>query len=211
MLGWLRLRNRWTDSARSLYRESVTASRQPIFYETFGVPDTLDGRFDMLLLHAALLVRRLNGVETGGQALAQEYFDRMFTEMDRAVREMGVGDLSVRRHVRAMMKAFYGRATAYGEALDGQNPDLLKQALIRNVYGGREANVPAEMALDALSRYVILCADALGWQDDAALLAGRAGFPPAPVTGAAQTPAREGQKDETQESRADRAGMVVRD
>lgn len=214
MLGWLRLRNRWTDSALSLYRESAEGARQTVFYETFGVPDTLDGRFDMILLHAALLVRRLHREGEAGRALAQEYFDRMFTEMDRAVREMGVGDLSVRRHVRGMMKAFYGRATAYGEALDRKDTALLKQALARNVYGadgggggdsGRARRAPEEMALDALARYVILCEDALGWQGRDALLAGRAGFPPAPVAG------KGGQGDETQESRADRAGMVLRD
>lgn len=206
MLGWLRLRNRWTDSALSLYRESAGAARQTVFYETFGVPDTLDGRFDMILLHAALLVRRLHREGEAGRALAQEYFDRMFTEMDRAVREMGVGDLSVRRHVRGMMKAFYGRATAYGEALDRKDTALLKQALARNVYGADESRrAPEEMALDAMARYVILCEDALGWQGRDALLAGRAGFPPAPVTGKGE------QGDETQESRADRAGMVLRD
>lgn len=186
MLGWLRLRNRWTDSALSLYGESVAASRQRVFYETFGVPDTLDGRFDMLLLHAALLVRRLNREGREGRALAQEYFDRMFTEMDRTVREIGVGDLSVRRHVRAMMRAFYGRAEVYGEALDVKDLDSLKKALVRNLYGmgdgeARNGQGVDEMALDAMCRYVILCEDALGWQERAALLLGRAGFPPVPV------------------------------
>ncbi len=209
MLGWLRLRNRWTDSALSLYGESVAASRQRVFYETFRVPDTLDGRFDMLLLHAALLVRRLNREGREGQALAQEYFDRMFTEMDRTVREIGVGDLSVRRHVRAMMRAFYGRAEVYGEALDGKDPDSLKKALMRNLYAMGDGRGVDEMVLDAMCRYVILCEDALGWQDGAALLLGRAGFPPVPVVKGEGADAgdwrrQDGEaKDETQKSRAD--------
>lgn len=207
MFGWLRLPNRWTKAAQALYRESAAASRQSVFYETFNVPDTLDGRFDMLLLHAALLVRRLNREGREGKELAQEYFDRLFIEMDRAVREMGVGDLSVRKHVRGMMKAFYGRANAYDQALATADRAALRQALSRNVFGSA-GTPPPEMALEALARYVILCEDALGWQERTALLSGRAGFPPAPVV----APGEGGGKgDEAQTGFADRAGVVLRD
>lgn len=206
MFGWLKLPNRRTPVAVSLWRETVAAARAPVFYEFFDVPDTRDGRFDMIVLHAALVVCRLQGAGPQGAALAQEYFDRMFVEMDRAVREMGVGDLSVRGHVRRMMKAFYGRAEAYHLAIRSRDAAALEQALRRNLYGTL-ARPPGEVALGAMARYVFLCADALNWQEDAALLAGRAGFPPPPAPG----PQDKERDHETQTNDADRAGMVLRD
>lgn len=210
MFGWLKLPNCWTAPALALYRETAAAARQPVFYAALGVPDTLDGRFDMLMLHAGLLVRRLNREGAAGRALAQEYFDRLFVEMDRAVREMGVGDLSVRRHVRQMMRAFYGRAVRYGEALDASDHESLKAALARNVYGGAESVAASDLALGVLARYVFLCEDALGWQEGESLLAGRAGFPPAPA-GSNGIAAGGKEHHETQESHAGLTGMVLRD
>src|SRR5580692_7275438 len=89
-----------------LYGAAVAAAREPYCYAEHGVPDTLDGRFDLIGLHVFLLIDRLRFLPAPGQALAQAAFDAMFGDMDTALREMGVGDLSVGRRVRAMWEAF---------------------------------------------------------------------------------------------------------
>ena len=101
-----------------------------MFYADWGVPDTLDGRFDMISLHAFLVLDRLKGTE---QAFRQGLVDEFFADMDRSLREMGVGDLSVGKKVRKMAEVFYGRVAAYDQALAG--PDgALEAAIARNVF-----------------------------------------------------------------------------
>ena len=124
-----------------LYSVAVAAARDPFFYTQLGVPDTLDGRFDMVGLHAFLLIRRLTP-EPGGPALAQAVFDAMFNDMDVNLREMGVGDLSVGKKVRAMWEAFHGRAHAYAEAMK-TGPEALAEALERNIWPGSEQRLAA--------------------------------------------------------------------
>ena len=125
-----------------LYAVAVKAARQPYFYKDLSVPDTLDGRFDMVGLHAFLLIRRLSS-DAAGQKVSQALFDAMFNDMDLNLREMGVGDLSVGKKVKVMWEAFHGRANAYSEALKS-GPDVLAGALERNLWPG-EAH-PAEAA-----------------------------------------------------------------
>ena len=86
-------RSRFNDRAHDLYDTIVAQSRLPAFYQAGGVPDSVDGRFDLIVLHAVLVTRRLGGAGEPGKALAQELFDLMFADMDRSLREMGVGDL----------------------------------------------------------------------------------------------------------------------
>ncbi len=128
-----------------LYGAAVAAARQPSFYAALGVPDTLDGRFDLVGLHVFLLIRRLTEAPPPGPALAQAVFDAMFNDMDLNLREIGVGDLSVGRRVREMWEAFHGRAAVYAAALDGDDPPAaLAEALVRNVWrGGDAAGAPA--------------------------------------------------------------------
>jgi cytochrome b pre-mRNA-processing protein 3 len=123
-----------------LYNSCVTASRQPAFYTTYAVPDTVDGRFDMLLLHAVLVMLRLKD-----EGERQKLFDHMFLDMDRSLREMGVGDMGMKRKMKPMLKGFYGRATTYREALAQPNDDALRAALARNLYGAKESD-PAHVA-----------------------------------------------------------------
>lgn len=129
-------RRRFEQPAHSLYVTLVEQSRRPEFYVQGGVPDSLDGRFDMLILHAYLVMRRLKkeGDADAGH-LSQALFDLMFADMDQNLREMGVGDLSVGKKVKAMVEAFYGRAVAYDEGLDGTSDAVLGEALRRNLYG----------------------------------------------------------------------------
>ena len=118
--------------ANRLYEACVEQAREPAFYASLGVPDTLDGRFDMIGVHVFLLLRRLKAEGEKGEAFAQTVFDAMFADMDRSLREMGVGDMGIGKRVRAMGKAFMGRIMAYDKALEGDEP--LEDALARNLY-----------------------------------------------------------------------------
>jgi len=119
-----------------LYAAAVAAARDPYLYTVLGVPDTLDGRFDLVGLHVFLLIRRLQAEPPPGPALAQSVFDAMFSDMDVNLREMGVGDLSVGRKVKVMWEAFHGRSIAYAQALDAGDDAALRAALVRNVWRG---------------------------------------------------------------------------
>lgn len=120
-----------------LYAAAVRAARAPFLYSELGVPDTLDGRFDLIGLYAFLLIERLRLAPGPGPALAQAVFDAMFSDMDVALREMGVGDLSVGKKVRAMWNAFHGRARAYAAPTAVHDPCALEAAITRNVWRGK--------------------------------------------------------------------------
>jgi cytochrome b pre-mRNA-processing protein 3 len=148
--------NRYERAGFSLYSTAVSAARAPYFYATLGVPDTLDGRFDLVGLHTFLVIRRLRGlrgpepatVKGPGPALAQAVFDAMFADMDINLREIGVGDLSVGKRVRAMWEAFHGRSVVYESALVAGDAPALAAALERNVWRGiaAPAGAPASLA-----------------------------------------------------------------
>jgi cytochrome b pre-mRNA-processing protein 3 len=158
-----------------LYGAAVAAAREPYFYAVQGVPDTLDGRFDLIGLHGFLLIHRLRFLPEPGPALAQAVFDAMFSDMDTALREMGVGDLSVGRRVRAMWEAFHGRALVYQAALDSQDAEALSNALARNVWRGM---TPPAGAAEALARQTRAQHEHLAGQNPAALFAGQVSFLP---------------------------------
>lgn len=161
MFAKLRSRKNAADpaSVQRLYHEIVAAARRPEFYRDWQVPDTVDGRFEMLVLHIFFVLRRLqeekdeNGTENPpAENFAQALFDHMFLDMDRSLREQGVGDLGVPKRIRKMAKAFYGRVFAYENGLkDG----TLSAALHRNVYGGAdvEKKSPAALARYAEKQY----------------------------------------------------------
>ena len=154
----------------------MTAAREPFLYQSLGVADTLDGRFDLVCLHTFLLVRRLQRAQEPGPTLAQAVFDAMFSDMDISLREMGVGDLSVGRRVRAMWEAFNGRALAYDAALATGDAAALEAALVRNVWRGE---TPADGCAAGLARLVTAQAAFLDGQDFTALCAGDVAFRPA--------------------------------
>jgi cytochrome b pre-mRNA-processing protein 3 len=161
-----------------LYGAAVAAARSPYYFETLGVPDTLDGRFDLVGLFAALVIRRLRQPDAGaaGADLAQAVFDAMFADMDFNLRELGVGDLSVAKKMRAMWEAFHGRATAYQGPLDAGDAVALAAALGRNVWRGHAP----EGGPAALARVALRQAACLQDQAFSALRAGRLVFLPAP-------------------------------
>jgi cytochrome b pre-mRNA-processing protein 3 len=162
---------RSTEQPEALYAALLAQARQPAFYQG-GVPDTLEGRFDLILLHLLLLLRRLRE-DALTRALAQDVFDLFFREMDRALREMGVGDLSVPRRVHDMAEAFYGRARAYDAALGTPGNEALEAALARNVFAGAgDGEAPARLA--GYARAAVETLAALPREE---FLAGRLRFP----------------------------------
>lgn len=167
--------------AVTLYGAIVKQARQPGFYRDRGVPDTLDGRFDLLVLHAFLVLRRLNALGAEGQAMAQELADLIFTDMDGNLREIGVGDLSVGKRIKAMAKAFFGRLTVYDKALAQEaetGGDELTQALLRNLYGTVSQPDPAQAAL--VASYVRAADQQMAGQGADTLLKGHVLFPSVP-------------------------------
>lgn len=115
----------------AIYGMIVAQARLPVFYQRFGVPDTVNGRFDMVLLHLWLVLRRLRAC-AGTAAPSQALFDRFCSDMDANLREMGVGDLTVPKRMLKFAEAFYGRTAAYDLALQAGGSDLA-EALARNV------------------------------------------------------------------------------
>ncbi len=114
-----------------LYAAIVAGARQPKFYADMAVPDTIDGRFDLISLHMFLVLERLSGAEFDD--VRQNLTDTFFTDMDRSLREMGVGDLTVGKKVRKMAESFFGRIQAYTKAIE-QGDAELQSALARNLY-----------------------------------------------------------------------------
>jgi cytochrome b pre-mRNA-processing protein 3 len=162
------------DEAHALYVAIVAEARQPFLFDEFGVPDSVDGRFDMISLHIFLVLRRLKADVDRTADLAQCLFDTMFADMDRSLREMGAGDLGVGRRVKEMATAFYGRLSAYEKALQSNDPTLLRDAIVRNIF--RDDAEKTEEA-HKISNYVLWLAAALKkWSMDELLL-GRVDFP----------------------------------
>jgi len=165
-------RNPLRDAAGEAYRLVVEQSRRPEFFTVLGVPDTLDGRFELICLHAFLYLRRLKGENPPAAALAQTFVDLMITDFDRSLREIGTGDLSVGRQVKRMAEGFYGRVRAYDGGLAGDDEGL-SAALARNLYGTAEAAPEQLMRMCAFLRREV--AD-LAAQAHGELIAGRVRF-----------------------------------
>jgi cytochrome b pre-mRNA-processing protein 3 len=165
-------------AADRLYRIIVEQSRQPRFYSACGVPDTPDGRYDMIIAHVVLVLRRLNRVNSRARVLAQALFDLMFADMDQNLREMGVGDLAVGKRVKDMAEAFYGRLAAYDAALSGNDATALQAALSRNLF--RKA-MPTDAQVAAVAAYLRQEAARLDGEPLESLVSGRPRFGPAPI------------------------------
>ena len=147
----------------ALYTAAVQAARDPVFYTRFGVPDTLDGRFDMIGLHVSLMMDRLRREPSPGPELAQAVFDAMFSDMDVHLREMGVGDMSVGKRVKRMWEAFHGRALAYEGALAAGDRPALEAALARNIWpDGAPDGAAARLAAHAMALDSTLAAQRFG-------------------------------------------------
>ncbi len=161
--------------ADKLLGPTVAQARRPEFYTGLGVADTLDGRFDMIVVHLILVLRRLKA----HRDLAQAIFDGFFADMDQSLREMGVGDLTVPKKIKAMTQAFYGRVEAYSPAVDAGDADALALAVERNVFR-TEAEAPSEAARQ-IAAYMLSLRDSLDAQSDETLFRGEIRFADIPA------------------------------
>lgn len=141
-MNWFTRRKIRKSAAARLYAVAVANARDPVLYERLGVADTIDGRFDLLTLQVVLISNRLNTLGPDGAKLAQALFDHMFRRIDLTLREMGIGDLGIPKHMKKMMKAFNGRAHSYSAALGSADPAALEEAIARNVYRTENGTVP---------------------------------------------------------------------
>jgi cytochrome b pre-mRNA-processing protein 3 len=162
-------------AAGALYAAVVAQARERRFFSALGVPDTLDGRFETVVLHVFLVAQRLKSEPSKAAAgLSRALLESFVADMDRSLREMGAADLGVGRRVTAMAEGLYGRLKAYEAALAEAGDAALKAALRRNLYGTVET--PDEAALTAVSGYVRRQHAALANQTFAALQMGRVAF-----------------------------------
>jgi cytochrome b pre-mRNA-processing protein 3 len=162
------------DSIHPLYGAIVAQARSPGFYRDYGVPDTVTGRLEMILIHAFLFSRRTRTGTAAMRRLGQGVFDRFCDDMDANLREMGIGDLAVPKHMQRIGEAFYGRAAAYDTALAAAEDDALTEALARNVFAdGAQQQERARR----LAAYMRTADNQLTQQADVDVMQGRISFP----------------------------------
>ncbi|GAA0195273.1 ubiquinol-cytochrome C chaperone family protein [Brevundimonas aurantiaca] len=143
----------------ALYALSVEQARRPGLYTRLGVADRIDARFELYTLHVLLLVLRLRDENTpSGRDAAQALFDVYVSALDHALREEGVGDISVGKKMRKLGEALYGRMNAYEPPLRDGDAAALTEALARNVYGETRAEQAADLARYALAARAALAA-----------------------------------------------------
>jgi len=169
-------------SIAALYGAIVAQARSPAFYADYGVADTVQGRFDVIVLHLVLLLRRLAGLDGPRRGLGQRLFDAFCRDLDDNLREMGIGDLAVPKHMRRFGEAFYGRQAAYLAALDASDPRDFEKALARNILG----IAGIDGAAVCLARYARAVLQELDAQEDSALIRGDVVFPSPEVFAHAQ-------------------------
>jgi cytochrome b pre-mRNA-processing protein 3 len=157
----------------SLYGMIVAQARATAFYADYGVPDTIEGRFDLIVLHLVLLLRRLARPEAPTRRLGQRLFDTFCRDLDDNLREMGVGDLAVPKHMRRFAEAFYGRQAAYLAALDAADQRDFENALARNILQDTAGDGTAAR----LARYARAVIRELDAQEEGALMRGEVAFP----------------------------------
>ena len=169
-----------TPSGSALYAAVVERARAPIFFTKFGVADSVDGRFDLLALHAFLVLEALERGGAGTRALASAFTDVVFAGLEDALREMGVGDMGMSRRMKAMANAFFGRLEAYRAATSDAE---MTDALLRNLYRGAP---DADGQASAIAFYMSAARSHLATpESQGQLLSGIADFGPLPIL---QTP-----------------------
>lgn len=151
-------------SAHEVYIKLVNQARKPFFFQECGVSDTLDGRFDVIVLHLFLLTHRL---KNNSPEFLRDIWEVFFSDMDRSLREMGASDTGIGKRIKKMAQAFYGRIDAYEKTLADEA--AFRESIIRNLY--REVAVDEEK-ISALIAYVIGNLECLQKQDIAAITSG---------------------------------------
>ncbi len=179
ILGLFRRRDPNAAIVDGLYLALSDAARRPGFYAELGVPDTVEGRFDLLTLHVFVALRRLKALPDPAGDLAQDLVDAVFRHFDMALRELGVGDISVPKRMKTLASAFYGRGKAYEQAVAATSGGdaLLAEALARNLYANKPAVADAPALMAGYVRASIAALDGAGFDD---FVAARLPFPPPP-------------------------------
>ncbi len=156
MFAWLTGRSAPQSTAEELYGRVVAEARQPWFYAGLGVPDTPEGRYELVALHLFLLLERLRSEAQAGEKLSQMLLETFVTDMDDCMREMGVGDLTVPKRVKRAAAGFYERAGIYRAALAEPGLEPLAKALTRFVFNAPDAagDLTAAEALAAHARNI---------------------------------------------------------
>jgi cytochrome b pre-mRNA-processing protein 3 len=177
MLDWLKTRSDRRQIARSIYGSIVTRAREPVFYARWGVPDSIQGRFEMVALHLVLALRRIAAEGPDAEPLGRALTEAFVVDLDDVMREMTFGDLAVPREVKRATAALFDRHSAYSKALEAPGGSVLADAL-----RAKGAGTPAVPGLDAqgLSDYVRSVASALDAQPASPILAGRLEWPQPP-------------------------------
>lgn len=161
--------------AEKLFVAIMQQTRLEPLYVDFEAPDTFEGRFEMAALFGVLTIRRLQSGDAAARDLAQRVFDRLFKGFDEALRDVGIGDMTIAKRMRKLGESFYGRAGAYEGPIATGDLDALAEALARNVWRADAADAPQARRL---AIYVLQVAGALDAQDFAALSRGEIAFPP---------------------------------
>jgi cytochrome b pre-mRNA-processing protein 3 len=159
-------------AGQSLYEAATRQARQTAFYAELAVPDTVEGRFELYTLHVVLLVHRLTKLDGEAARVSQALFDAYLQALDDALREMGVGDLSVAKKMRKLGEAFYGRAKAYQAILAAPGMEGLAALIERTIYAGVD-----RPSTDRLVSYVQRSAAALAATPVDDVLAARLNWP----------------------------------
>lgn len=177
MFGIFNRDNKVRDKAHQLFTLIVEQARSPYFYTEWQVADTLDGRFDLIILHLSLVINRLEETSSEDKqvALMVRYLQEvLFDNMDMSLRELGVGDMSVGKKVKIMAEAYYGRKAAYAKAIhSGEQDQQLRQVIMRNIY--RES-APEEGILEKFTSYVAGQEAVLSAQSEKNILSGAVNF-----------------------------------
>ena len=148
-------------TGQQLYGTVMAQSREPWFFQKLNVPDTVMGRFDMLALHVYMLARRLaRETDQASRELNQQVFDIFVADLDRALRELGIGDTSVPKRKKKMVRSFYGQIAEFDECLDEKNTKLLEERVARRYFADSACGDAT-----ALTNYMVECEQKLKQQE----------------------------------------------
>ena len=160
-------------ATEAAYAAIVAQARQPAFYLDFDIPDTMAGRFDMIVAHIVLFCARFEGAGPDDGAAMQAVLDRFFLDMDHSLREQGISDMGVPKRMKTLASNYLGRSAAYLPALAAGDVEALAAAVQRNIYG----SAPHALGAAALARYMIAAREALARAEAGDVLAGRMDWP----------------------------------
>ncbi len=135
MFAWLRRCLERKRTAQNLYGSIVAQARHEPFYTDYGVPDTLEGRFELLVIHVFIMLEGLRRSDGSEHELARHLVDMFIADMDATMRELGVGDVTVPKKIRVLAEVFFDRLRAYRAAVGDGGQNAIKPLLERHVYG----------------------------------------------------------------------------